>query len=140
MLHVSASSPFQKLFPYHIEHYEAAKGIQRRNLDRWDLNPQQRVDLMYGRRHDEKVATIANISVEAPDGLPIVLLEKFEPLTRNIDCNGYDGHISLTFQSEDAFKWALDAWGYINQQDDHRFVVIANHHGCGAGDDRQAYM
>lgn len=81
----------------------------------------------------------ANMTLYAPDGLPIVLMERFEGLTSAVDCEGHDGAMSLTFNSMKAYKYALKIWSYINEDDDKQFLLIANHDGCGPEDERQPY-
>ena len=128
------------LQPLSINHYEAILGIQRRSISpHFDLEPQTQVELFYGQGDDDEALAVANITLNAPPGLPILLLERFEPLTQYIDCNGDDGHMSLTFKSEDAFKRALEAWSFVNNGI-QRFMVIANHDGCGPKYQRQIYM
>lgn len=83
---------------------------------------------------------LANMTLYADDGLPIVLMERFEGLTKSIDCKGDDGSMSLTFNSENAFQYALKSWDFINQSPDKRFLLIANHDGCGPNDQRQPYL
>lgn len=80
------------------------------------------------------------MTLQAPDGLEIVLMEKFEGLTTKVDCNGDDGVLSLMFKSKDAFDQALEKWSYINQGEDKNFILIANHDGCGPDDERQPYQ
>ena len=48
--------------------------------------------------------------------------------------------MSLTFKSKAAFKHALKTWAWINQSEEKRFILIANHAGCGPDDQRQSYM
>ena len=81
----------------------------------------------------------ANMTLYAPDGLPIVLMERFEGLTSTVDCRGDDGHVSMTFLSNEAYRHALKIWGYINEDDYKQFLLIANHDGCGPDDERQPY-
>lgn len=83
---------------------------------------------------------LANMTLHAPDGLEIVLMERFESLTKKVDCNGDDGILSLTFKSKDAFDQALTKWSFINEGDDKNFLLIANHAGCGPDDERQPYQ
>ncbi len=75
----------------------------------------------------------------AQDGLPIVLMEEFDQLTSTVDCNGDDGMMSLTFKSHRAFEYALRTWNYINEIDEPKFLLIADHDGCGPDDERQPY-
>lgn len=70
----------------------------------------------------------------------MVLLEHFDHLTSAIDCQGDDGTLSLTFNSQNAFDYALQAWGYVNANADGKFLLIANHNGCGPDEERQPYM
>ena len=79
------------------------------------------------------------MTLYAPDGLPIVLLERFEELKVSVRCQDDEGKLSLTFSSKDAFDYALSQWGYINKADDGRFLFITNKDGCGPDDQRQAY-
>lgn len=76
----------------------------------------------------------------APDGLEMVLMERFEGLTSTVDCQGDDGEMSLTFLSEVAYNAALQEWAHINDSDDRKFLLIANHDGCGPDDERQPYL
>lgn len=139
-LSFACSSFAIELLPINIGHYEAATGIKRRSVDCLaDFDPQPQAQLMYGLGLDDEVH-FGNVTLEAPAGLPIVLLERFESLTEYVDCNGDDGHMSLTFKSEDAFERALKAWSFINQETDQNFLVITNHQGCGPDSGRHPYM
>lgn len=80
------------------------------------------------------------MTLYAPNGLQMVMMERFEPMTTAVDCNGDDGLMSLTFKSQDAFKHALDTWSFINQAEEKKFLLIANHDGCGPQDERQPYL
>ena len=129
------------LRPFRTSHYEAAFGIQRRSYEHHlDLEPKGQVELFWGEGNDDGSLAVANITLTAPPGLPIVLLERFESLTKYVDCNGDDGHMSLTFKSEDAFQHSLKAWDFVNEAEHHRFMVVANHDGCGRESQRQPYM
>lgn len=79
------------------------------------------------------------MTLHAPEGLPIILMERFEGLTSAVDCKGDDGHMSLTFSSKKAYQYALKIWGKINEDDAKQFLLIANHDGCGPADERQPY-
>lgn len=94
--------------------------------------------LIHGHVDDGQLL-FANMTLYAPDGLPIVLMERFEGLTSSVDCKGDDGDMSLTFLSEKAYSYALKIWGYINEDNDKQFLLIANHAGCGPDDERQPY-
>ena len=70
----------------------------------------------------------------------MVLLEHFDHLISAIDCHGDDGQMSLTFNSQKAFDYALEAWDHVNHSADGKFLLIANHPGCGPKEERQGYM
>lgn len=80
------------------------------------------------------------MNLHASDGLNIVMMERFEGLTKSVDCKGDDGTMSLTFKSETAFNRALKTWNFINSAVEKKFLLIANHDGCGPDDQRQPYM
>lgn len=80
------------------------------------------------------------MTLYAPNGMLMVLLEDFDHLTSSVDCQGDDGTMSLTFKSDQAYQYALQAWGFINAKTDDRFLAIANHQGCGPDEERQPYM
>jgi hypothetical protein len=79
------------------------------------------------------------MTLYAADGLPIVMMEKFERLTSSVDCEGDDGKMSLTFGSQEAYNRAIDSWAYINENTDLQFLMITNHAGCGPDEQRQVY-
>ena len=80
------------------------------------------------------------MTLYAPKGLPLILLEEFDALTSAIDCQGDDGTLSLTFKNDIAYQYALHAWRFTNGDPNKRFLLIANHQGCGPDEERQAYM
>lgn len=83
---------------------------------------------------------LANMTLYAPDGLQMILMEEFDHLTSSVGCNNDDGTMSLTFKSRHAFDYALKTWRYINEYDNDKFILIANHAGCGPDDQRQPYL
>lgn len=80
------------------------------------------------------------MTLYAPDGLMMIMMERFEGLTSAVDCEGDDGQMSLTFSSQQAYDYALKQWSYINENEDGKFLLIANHDGCGADERRQPYL
>ena len=80
------------------------------------------------------------MTLYAEDGRQIVMMERFEGLTKSVDCKGDDGAMSLTFKSREAFEYACKTWKYINHDPDKKFLLIANHDGCGADDQRAPYL
>ncbi|KAL8663475.1 MAG: hypothetical protein Q9168_008087 [Polycauliona sp. 1 TL-2023] len=128
------------LHPIKLGDYESALGLHRRAEDDFSqLDPGSQTQLIYGRPGDDGQLLFANMTLYAPSGLPIVLMERFEGLTSAVDCKGDDGQMSLTFTSKGAYDYALKIWGYINEGDDQQFLMIANHEGCGPEDERQPY-
>ena len=83
---------------------------------------------------------LANMTLYAPNGLQMIMMERFEGLTAAVDCKGDDGTMSLTFNSQQASDYAMKSWSHINEKDEDRFLLIANHAGCGPDDERQPYL
>ncbi|KAL8649240.1 MAG: hypothetical protein Q9210_004516 [Variospora velana] len=129
------------LKPINVLDFEAATGVQRRAAeDFFNLDLSTQAQLIYGRPGDDGQLLLANMTLYAPNGLQMVMMELFEPMTTAVDCNGDDGMMSLTFKSQDAFKHAMDTWSFINQAEEKKFLLIANHDGCGPQDERQPYL
>lgn len=83
---------------------------------------------------------LASMTLEASDGVDIVMMENFNDLTANVDCKGDDGILSMTFKSKEDFDQAVEKWSFVkNTEKQEKFILIANHHGCGPDDERQAY-
>ena len=80
------------------------------------------------------------MTLHASDGVDIVLMEKFNGLTTNVDCKGDDGFLSMTFKSKEAFDQAFKKWSFVNKPEKKKFLLITNHQGCGPDDERQAYL
>ena len=146
------------LRPIGINDYEVATNLRRRDDQKFeDLDLQRQSQLIYGSPGSmcdlsplplQKKLTfsghgqllLANMTLFAPDGLEMIMMERFEGLTTAVDCKGDDGTMSLTFKSQQAYQYALDTWSHINHKDDDRFILIANHDGCGPDDERQPYF
>ena len=83
---------------------------------------------------------MANMTLFAPDGLEMIMMERFEGLTTKVDCKGDDGEMSLTLKSNEALDYAMQSWSHINKKKEDKFILIANHDGCGPDDERQSYF
>jgi hypothetical protein len=83
---------------------------------------------------------LANMTLYGPHGMRVVNMEVFDDLTSKVDCKGDDGELSLTFKDKEAQTYALKEWSWINEKEKDKFVLVANHKGCGPDDERQAYM
>lgn len=127
--------------PISSRNYEAAFGIKRRAEEKFSgLEPSDQAELVYGRPEEDDKLLLAHMKLYASNGLNIVLMERFDHLTRSVDCNGLDGLMSLSFKTKDAFGRALGAWSFINDEEDSRFLLIADHEDCSPSDQRQPYM
>ena len=79
---------------------------------------------------------LANMTIFMADGRQLVSMERFEGLTKKVDC---DETMSLEFVDKAAFDYAIHAWGWVNENEDDNFVMIANHDGCGPDQERVPY-
>lgn len=137
----SNSSNSEVFLPVNIREYEAAMGIQRRaEEDLVDMRPKPHADLIYGRPGKNEQILLAHMKLHASDGMDIVLMERFEDLTKSVDCHGQDGILSLTFKSKAAFNRALEAWSFINEAEEIQFLLITNHEDCSPSDQRRPYV
>ena len=133
--------PSNRLWPISIHDYESAIGLQPRSSEEFsDLDLQVQSELIYGTPGGDGRLLLANMTLYAPDGLLMIMMERFAGLTSSVDCRGDDGTMSLTFSSLNAYNYALQGWNYINENDDGQFLLIANHEGCGPDDQRQPYL
>lgn len=130
-----------KLLPIPIGQFEAASGLRRREFDQsLDFQPQSQAQLFYGLADGGGKAHLANITLQAPLGLPIVLLEHLDPIIEYVDCTRDDGQIALAFKSRNAFQRAVKEWNFVNQNIEHKFLLITNHDGCSLREERQPHM
>lgn len=137
----SNSTDSDVFLPINIREYEAAMGIQRRAKEDFvDMRPKPHADLIYGRPGKNQQMLLAHMRLHASNGTDIVLMERFEHLTKSVDCHGQDGTLSLTFKSKAAFKRALEAWSFINDAEEIKFLLITNHDDCSPSDQRRPYM
>ncbi len=127
--------------PFNLREYEASFGIQRRSeVELTDFGPKSDADLIYARTGKDQQLLLAHMKLHASDGMDIVLMELFEHLTESVDCHGEDGILSLTFKSKTAFDRAVEAWSFINDAEEVKFLLITNHEDCSPSDQRQPYM
>ncbi|KAF8428321.1 hypothetical protein EV426DRAFT_337351 [Tirmania nivea] len=108
------------------------------DFSRLDLSKQ--AQLIYGSPNSDGSVLLADMTLYAPDGKPIIMMESFETLTSAIDCNGSDGKLSLTFRNNKAMMYALTKWAYINEKEEDEFILIANHESCGPSEERIPYL
>ena len=128
------------LRPIHPDIFAAMNGLKpRADVDFSQLDPAEQAQLIFGAPGDNGNIILANMTLYAPDGQQIVMMETFEGLTSSVDCKGDDGEMALTFKSQDAFDYAHEKWSFINEKPENSFLLIANHDGCGPDDQRQPY-
>lgn len=144
-----ASTSALQLHPLPILNYEAAVGLHQHTTrdpssdfnNFADFALQDRSQLLYhgvsgttGQHH------LANLTIYAPNGVPMITMERFEGRAAAVECKAADGIVSVTFRSEDAWRFAVGEWGYVNDDVDEHFLLIGNHVGCGMDGDRRPYL
>jgi len=128
------------LRPINLDIFDAMNGLKpRADVDFSRLDPAEQAQLIFGAPGENGNILLANMTLYAPGGQQIVMMETFEGLTSSVDCKGDDGEMALTFKSQDAFDYAHEKWAFINEKPEYSFLLIANHDGCGPDDERQAY-
>ncbi|KAF8250476.1 hypothetical protein K440DRAFT_164112 [Wilcoxina mikolae CBS 423.85] len=137
-------SPDMVLRPINVVAFESAvSGISRRAVEaeKWaDLTPAEQALLVYGTPGSNGQLLLANMTLIAPSGLPIVMMERLEGLTAAVDCSAEgDGELGVTWKDDEAYKRALKSWDWINEDKELQFLMIMNHDGCGPDNERNAY-
>jgi len=134
----SSRSLATTLHPIHPDVFETAFEVEKRDVAD-HITPASEAHMAWGAPGMQGQIHLANMTVYAPHGLPIVMMERFEGLTSSVDCKGDDGEMALRFKSKAAYQKALESWKYINEHEMSQFVMITNHDGCGPTRQRQAY-
>ncbi|RPB13089.1 hypothetical protein P167DRAFT_587300 [Morchella conica CCBAS932] len=103
------------------------------------LVPSDQELMMYGIPLDDGTFFVANLTLSAPENSRILLMEKFEGLTSNVDCSTIGDHkLSVTLVDEEVFSY-IQIWSWINEREDNQFVMITNHEGCGPAAQRAVF-
>jgi len=78
----------------------------------------------------------ANMTLSTANNELVISMERFKSLLENVDC----GEKSiLQFKNKDSFEYAIKAWNWVNEDETHSFVLIADHAGCGPDEERVPY-
>ena len=110
------------------------------DYSRFDLSPEAQM-IYPAEAADGTGIMMANMTLFAPNGHPIVLMERFEGLTTAVDCSIVgDGFIGLMLRDQKGYDHAREAWDRINHGDDDEFILITDHEECSPGDGRKAYQ
>ncbi|KAF8424852.1 hypothetical protein EV426DRAFT_701116 [Tirmania nivea] len=129
-----------KLKPVRLDHIY---GVRRRDTEKdyQRLDLAQEAFMVYAAQEEEsKGVMMANMTLFAPGGVPVIMMERFEGLTKAVDCSiDQDGFIGLTLLDRGGFEYAKNAWDWINAADDDEFIMVTDHEGCAPGDERKAY-
>lgn len=80
---------------------------------------------------------MANVTLLATGGRPLVNMESFEGDVKSVRCGE---KMTLEFVSREAFDGAVAAWGWVNEDETHEFIMIASHEGCSPADQRTPYQ
>ncbi|RPA91824.1 hypothetical protein L873DRAFT_1794663 [Choiromyces venosus 120613-1] len=105
------------------------------------LDPSMRELLMYGAPFAQDGGLfVANMTVNAPKGKKLLLMEKFNGFTKEVDCTtAGDGKLSVTLKERKTYDYVYRIWGWLNENDKNEFVMITNHKGCGPENERTVY-
>lgn len=66
----------------------------------------------------------------------IVSMERFKPMLKSVQCGE---KTILEFNTREDFEYAIRAWDWVNEDETHSFVLVADHPGCGPDDERQPF-
>lgn len=71
------------------------------------------------------------------EGEMILSMERFTPLLKDVEC---DDHMILSFKNKASFEHAIRAWDWVNEDETHSFIMIANHPKCEPEDRAPYYI
>lgn len=66
----------------------------------------------------------------------IISMERFKPMLKSVQCGE---KTVLEFESREDFEYAIRAWDWVNEDETHSFILVADHPGCGPDDERQPF-
>jgi hypothetical protein len=140
----AASAVDSVLYPINPLTFEAAlsgQSVTRRSSDQYaDLAPSTQAQLAYGTTGTNGSLLLANMTLTAPSGLPIVMMERLEGLTTAVDCSIVgDGTLSVTWKDNATYYQALQSWNWVNENSTNQFLMVVNSDGCGEDSQRAAY-
>ena len=78
----------------------------------------------------------ANMTMYTADGELIVAMERFADILKSVTCGE---NMELAFDDKDSFEYAIRAWKWVNEDETHSFIMVANHPACGPQHERQPY-
>ncbi|KAG0638745.1 hypothetical protein HOY80DRAFT_1046947 [Tuber brumale] len=105
------------------------------------LDPSMRELLVYGAPvAQEGGLFVANMTVNAPKGKKLLLMEKFNDFTKEMDyTTAGDGKLSVTLKERRTYNYVYWIWGWLNMSDRNEFIMITNHKGCGPENERTCH-
>lgn len=59
----------------------------------------------------------------------ILNIERFNGMITNLECS--DTQIKITFDDEDSYRYAQNAWDWVNGAENYSFVMVAGKGYCG---------
>lgn len=71
------------------------------------------------------------------DGERIVSVERFMPLLKSFECGE---KMVLHFKNNEGFQYAIRAWKWLNEDETHKFILLADGPGCDPDGDRVPYL
>ncbi|KKA22124.1 hypothetical protein T310_3864 [Rasamsonia emersonii CBS 393.64] len=100
------------------------------------LDPRESETLLWGNlingTSDYMLANMTLYTASSGDQL-IISLERFHSMLKSVQCGNTT---VLEFVDHDAFQYAIQAWNWVNEHENHHFILIADDPGCGPDDQR----
>jgi hypothetical protein len=75
----------------------------------------------------------ANMTMHTAKGELVISMERFAHLLAGVKCGE---STILTFKDKASFEYAIKAWNWVNEDETHSFILIADYAGCGPDDVR----
>ncbi|KAK2809709.1 hypothetical protein FQN50_003554 [Emmonsiellopsis sp. PD_5] len=112
--------------------------LAKRADDLSQLDPRKIETLLWGNKVENGTSfAMANMTLYTEDGQLILSVERFKPMLKSLQCGS---KMVLAFNSKEQFEYAIRAWKWINDDETHKFIMIADDPGCGPDDERVPYL
>lgn len=84
---------------------------------------------------EKNSAPFFNMTMFADENMQIISMEKFASMLDYVECGE---EMVLAFKNKPSFEHAIQVWNWVNEDETHSFIMMANHPACGK-EDRQPY-
>ncbi|PGG99831.1 hypothetical protein GX51_06123 [Blastomyces parvus] len=129
---------YDELLPLRLADFMPESGLAKRADDLTQLDPRAIETILWGSKvQDGTSFAMANMTLYTETGELIISLERFRPMLKSLQCGS---KMVLPFTSKANFEYAIRAWKWVNEDETHKFIMIADDPSCGRPNERVPYL